>query len=947
MQKSDPKAGDQAEELARLRSRVADLEALLEQSLPRGESALDEAMRLDLALAAANAGCWEWNLDTGALVWSPELRAMLGAKPNEIVSYPYYLRHIPESFRFGVEEAVASVLDPGSEEDEYSVYHPYMRPEGRRIWIEARGRVLRHAGGKPRLFVGVAVDRTAEREQDARLDFLDMAFRESPGWQLLADGTGRLLATNRNAERDFGLSGRGLRGLVLADILGGMGSEDFRELMRRLAASRSLRLACTARGRDGAAIPVEALLAWHEFHDGARVHATLHDQHLLMVEREARERSERAFEFLVNRTPLILWEADSTGAVTFCNQHGLDYLGCTLEELVGERWLSVVHPEDKPRVLLAWAEAVRTTTPFRIEYRSRRAATGEFEWHQVAADPMVGPQGRVEKWFGSSTNIEPLKRREAELVAARDAAERAREELALVQRRLQNALGGAQAAMWEWTMQTGELVVDERWTEMVGYTIAELAPIDIHTFERLIHPYDLEPTFACTRRYLSGESPTYEAEFRLAHKDGHWVWIVSRGAVMTFDAHGRPLSMCGTHLDITERKRAQEEAAEMERRVQQAQKLESLGVLAGGIAHDFNNILTSILGNATLAQDELSPLSPARDRLAEIETAATRASELCLQMLAYAGRGNLSREPLALGDLVSEMVHLLRLSIPRNVLLNLNLDKNLPRMEGDATQLRQVLMNLVINASEAIGERSGVISITTGAVQGTQAYLAQFCGYEELPEGLYVSLEVSDTGCGMTADVVARLFEPFFTTKFQGRGLGMSAVLGIMKSHHGALKVYTEPGKGTTFRLIFPALEGHAGLAPARQEPAGPAPARKARVLLVDDDETVRAVGAAMLKRLGYEVLAAEDGLVGLEAYRREAGTIDLVVLDLTMPRMDGEATFRALRAEFPAATVVITSVYSQHDVSARFAGKGVAGFLQKPFSMDLLRKVLGPLTQG
>jgi CheY-like chemotaxis protein len=316
-------------------------------------------------------------------------------------------------------------------------------------------------------------------------------------------------------------------------------------------------------------------------------------------------------------------------------------------------------------------------------------------------------------------------------------------------------------------------------------------------------------------------------------------------------------------------------------------------------------------------------------------------------MLAYAGRGNISRESLALGDLVSEMVHLLRLSISRNVLLNLNLDKHLPRVEGDATQLRQVLMNLVINASEAIGERSGVISITTGAVQGTEAYLSQFAGHEDLPEGLYVSLEVSDTGCGMAPEVVARLFEPFFTTKFQGRGLGMSAVLGIMKSHHGALKVYTEPEKGTTFRLIFPALEG-AG-APAAPVPADEAQAalRKGRILLVDDDETVRAVGAAMLKRLGYEVLLANDGEQGLQAYRARATEIDLVIMDLTMPVMDGEATFRALRAEFPAVAVVITSGYSEHDVSARFAGKGVAGFLQKPFSMDLLRKVLGPLTPG
>ena len=418
------------------------------------------------------------------------------------------------------------------------------------------------------------------------------------------------------------------------------------------------------------------------------------------------------------------------------------------------------------------------------------------------------------------------------------------------------------------------------------------------------------------------------------------------GSVRDIELHSGPIPFMGKSLlysivsDITDRKRAEKERARMEIQIQQTQKLESLGVLAGGIAHDFNNILMAVLGHADLAMLELPAMSPARSNIAEIEKAARRAAELCRQMLAYSGRGNFVIETINLRSLIEEMIHLLRTSISKKAILNLNLEKNLPPIRGDATQIRQIIMNLVINASEAIGDLSGVITISSGAMDCSREYLTNTYIKEDLAKGLYVWIEVSDTGCGMDKETQARLFEPFFTTKFTGRGLGMAAVLGIIRSHKGAIRVYSELGKGTTFKAMFPAVEdaifeeGKSAAAPDAWQSSG-------TILLVDDEETIRALGKKMLERLGFQTLVASDGQEAVDIYRSQGGEIDLVILDLTMPHMNGEETFRELRMTDPAVRVVMSSGYAESDIVARFAGKGVAGFIQKPYTFEILKNRL------
>ena len=367
------------------------------------------------------------------------------------------------------------------------------------------------------------------------------------------------------------------------------------------------------------------------------------------------------------------------------------------------------------------------------------------------------------------------------------------------------------------------------------------------------------------------------------------------------------------------------------------QKLESLGVLAGGIAHDFNNLLVGILGNAELAMMDLSSTSPVRESVEQIRLAAQRAAELSRQMLAYSGKGEFVVETTDLNELVTEMVHLLEASVSKKAVLQYHLGEDPPAIEADATQLRQVLMNLITNASEALGDQAGVVSIATGAIDLDCASLRSMHSDEDLSEGRYVYLEVTDTGCGMDAETRSKVFDPFFTTKFSGRGLGMSAVLGIVRGHQGAIQVASEPGKGSTFRLVFPASDQSVRSEAASGGEQPGEPPRTGTVLVVDDHEQVLRFVTRALERAGYTVLQARDGREGAQVFRERAEEIAVVLLDLTMPELSGEEAFEEIRRIDPDARVILSSGFNEEEASGQFAGKGLLGFLQKPYETGAL----------
>lgn len=410
------------------------------------------------------------------------------------------------------------------------------------------------------------------------------------------------------------------------------------------------------------------------------------------------------------------------------------------------------------------------------------------------------------------------------------------------------------------------------------------------------------------------------------------------------DAQGKISGLLVISRDVTQLKRTEGEQREFARRLQETQKLESLGIIAGGIAHDFNNLLTIILGNANLARLQVPKGGKFGECLSRIETTSLRAADLCKQMLAYSGKGLFLVRNIDIGKLVQETTELLQLSISKKATLQLELARDLPPVLADATQLQQILMNLVTNASDAIGTRDGVIRIRTGLTQIDRKTLRGFTPAAEIADGEYVFLEVVDDGCGMPPEIREKIFDPFFSTKFTGRGLGLAAVLGIVRSHRGAISVQSQEGRGSTFRLLLPPS---AGIIDGADRSVGTKNSWHGHgtILLAEDEEVVRVTTADLLKAGGFDVDLVENGRAAIEKFRAAPGRYQAVLLDLTMPNGDGEEAFLEIRKIQPDALVLIMSGFSPQQVLKRFSGKGLNGFIQKPFQakdlIDALQSML------
>ncbi len=449
-----------------------------------------------------------------------------------------------------------------------------------------------------------------------------------------------------------------------------------------------------------------------------------------------------------------------------------------------------------------------------------------------------------------------------------------------------------------------------------------------------VHPDDRAAAQAAWNTMLStGERQTIRLRaLRVDGTERNMIW----SAVLVHDQHGTPARIVGTQVDITDQVRSDEERARVESQLQQAQKLESLGVLAGGIAHDFNNLLVGILGNASLALLDLEPGAEARQSIAEIEQAAQRAAELTRQLLAYAGKGRYVVETADASAVIAEMTSLMRTAISRNASLQMDLATSLASIDVDVNQFRQVVMNLVTNASDALVTKPGLISIRTGRQEVTREYLTACAPGSSAQPGTFTYVEVHDNGTGMDEATRHRIFEPFFSTKFTGRGLGLAATIGIMRSHHGAIRVYSEVGSGTSIKLLFPSST-QSGSAGPNSGASGEEWRSGGQILVVDDEDSVRAVASALLRRRGFRTQEASDGVKALDIFRLQPNAFDLVLLDLTMPNMNGEETLRALREVNPSVNVLLMSGYNEQDVTRLFAGRNLSGFLQKPFRAEEL----------
>jgi PAS domain S-box-containing protein len=539
----------------------------------------------------------------------------------------------------------------------------------------------------------------------------------------------------------------------------------------------------------------------------------------------------------------------------------------------------------------------------------------------------------------SSTPIKPDDLSAGVTFTALDITERKRAEQALRQseEKFRTVVDNAKDAIFIHDLDGHIVEANREACERLGYSRDEflrMTPQDVDTPEQAVFVSERIQTL------LRQEHHLFETVHR--RRDGSTLPIEVSTRIFELAGKRLVLSVC---RDLTERKLAEQERRELEAQMQQAQKLESLGVLAGGMAHDFNNILTAIMGHAGLALADLAAESPARENLREIEHAARRASELCRQMLAYSGKGRFLVEPINLNRLVQELSHLFEFSISKKTALQYHFAENLPAIDGDAAQIRQVVMNLILNASESLEGREGTVGIATGTRVCDRAFFSGGLTKEVPPAGTYVYLEVSDTGCGMDAEKQSKIFDPFFTTKFTGRGLGLAAVLGIVRSHKGAIHVVSEPGEGTRFTVFFPASTN----VPASLPPPTPGEpwCGSGTILLVDDEVSIRSVARKTMERSGFQVLTASDGREAIAIFRERASEIVCVVLDLTMPHMDGEETLRELRRIQPTVPVILTSGYSAEEITSRFAGQALAGFIEKPYEIGVLtaklRDVLTP----
>jgi PAS domain S-box-containing protein len=442
-------------------------------------------------------------------------------------------------------------------------------------------------------------------------------------------------------------------------------------------------------------------------------------------------------------------------------------------------------------------------------------------------------------------------------------------------------------------------------------------------------PDDVDATEERLESLRRGESlRNYQA--RRIRKDGRLIWI-SVTASPIRDGRGQVVAISKIARDITELKALEEQ-------LRQAAKLESLGVLAGGIAHDFNNLLVGILGNASFMRDILLTTSPARPMLDGVIAAGERAAVLTRQLLAYSGKGKFLIRPVDISDLVREMTTLVQASVPKTVTLQLRLAPDLPAVIADVAQLQQLIMNLVINAAEAIGDTPGSVTVITGEQQIVAGKSSETTvAGSPVPPGRYIFFEVQDTGAGMDEATIPRIFDPFFTTKFTGRGLGLSAALGIVRSHEGYIQVSSSPGRGSTFKVFFPAAQEKIAPQPVREVEVKDDLTGSGVILVVDDEELVRRMAATMLVHLGYTLLEASNGQEAIELFQRNASRINLVILDLSMPVMNGVECLRRLRNIKPDVPVLLSSGFSEAEAARRFQSAGATNFLQKPYTAQHL----------
>ncbi|GAB4203019.1 MAG: hypothetical protein OHK0022_26740 [Roseiflexaceae bacterium] len=592
--------------------------------------------------------------------------------------------------------------------------------------------------------------------------------------------------------------------------------------------------------------------------------------------------------------------------------------GYRADELVGLSFVQITHPEDLERDLaqaqfLARGEIAQYT----LEKRYVRKDGGTV-WVKLTSAAVLDEHGRPCYYLAQIEDI-----------SARKAAE---EQLHTSQELLRGILDYAPTAIEVLDASSGRyLLVSDRTAAALGMSRTEVIGRTVQD----LYPPDLATKWQSQDREIIANGAVIQTEDAVDESDG-----VTRTYLGTkfpiYAADGRVAAIGGIYTDITERSHAEVLQRQFERKLLETQRLESLGVLAGGIAHDFNNILAGIMGYAELALMDLDPTSEAYTAVGQIKAGARRAADLTNQMLAYAGKGRFVVRPVQLNSVVRESIELARGTMGSHSAVQIDLAESLPQIEADIAQMRQIVLNLLVNAAEALGPDGGSITVKTTVETLKVEDLQTFTLGADATPGCYVCLTVRDTGGGMDAATLMRIFDPFFTTKFTGRGLGLAAVHGIVRSHQGLLDVSSAPGTGTTFRIWLPALP-----VPCGNHASNPSPLNQGTLLVIDDESEVRTLLELMLPRLGYQVQTAADGPAGLRLFQQGLPDLVGVLVDLSMPGMSGDIVAQHIRAAQPDLPIILMSGYRAEDLDPQFEELSGVGFLHKPFSVQALMAVL------
>ena len=733
---------------------------------------------------------------------------------------------------------------------------------------------------------------------------------------LIDPDNGAILAANKAAEQFYGYPAGQLATLRVFDINLQPPSEVM-AAMKQAETDQSGRFEFAHRLADGSVRYVEVSSTRIRMGRRVLLHSIIYDITGRKEAEAALQASEAKLRALVENSHEPIG-VHVNGVWEMCNPAALRLFGFSeREEVIGKSILSVVAPSARDEIRdFVRRRAQGVVAPADYVTRGLRTDGSEFDMHVTLSEFIVNGRSHV-------------------FVIIRDVTARRQAEEALKESEERYRLLVATSPDAIFLHQDGVIVfANLAGLKLLGATRPEEI-IGTPMIDR-VHPDYRNLVSARIVKSLGNSSILEQLEEKFVRLDGSVIDVEVTGGSLVLSGRKTMLVIA---RDISARKVAEEKEQQIERKLLEGQKLESLGVMAGGIAHDFNNILTGILGNASLASLEVPSDSPVQESLTSIREASLRAGELCRQMLAYSGKGRFVVKPLDINQLVSETTDLLKISISKQVLLRFSLEEGLPAVRADATQLRQVIMNLVINASEAIGNRPGTIDVRTGRGDGSlgQEKVVQ-AGH--LPQGPRVYIEVSDSGCGMTAETQARIFDPFFSTKFAGRGLGLAAVLGIVRGHGGVLKLVSEVGRGTTFSVILPALATQAPV-PSEPDSVPKGWMGQGTVLVAEDEPSVRTSISQMLVKLGFVPVVAENGLEAVAVFGADPLRFRLVLMDLTMPELNGDDALLELKRMRPAVPVILMSGYSEQEAVATFGQSDLAGFLQKPFGFEALRALL------